>query len=170
MEELIFKACKYCSGDPDDRPFLDSRDLYIDENGALVSADLDVCIAQFQYCPRCGRPLTKETQKAENARLRELIEADRDGRLVIRPVKLGTPVWSSVICRIDDDGVEHPTYPWKFSDSMLPEWGAGWHLTESDALKALEDDSDIDDEEDPELEDSGPPVGDFRTKEYHPDE
>lgn len=72
-------------------------------------------------------------------RLRELIQADRDGRCVIRPVKLGTPVWSSVFCRVDDDGIEHPTYPWEFDDSMLAEWGTGWHLTEEDALKALED-------------------------------
>lgn len=82
-------------------------------------------------------------------RLQELVAADKDDRIVIRPVKLGTPVWSTVFCRIDDDGVEHPTYPWDFSDSMLPEWGVGWHLTEADALKALEDDLDIDDEEDP---------------------
>ena len=72
-------------------------------------------------------------------RLRELVQADRDERCVIRPVKLCTPVWSSVFCRVDDDGIEHPTYPWEFDDSMLAEWGTGWHLTEEDALKAFED-------------------------------
>lgn len=72
-------------------------------------------------------------------KLCELAKADRDGRCVIRPVKLCTPVWSSVFCRVDDDGIEHPTYPWEFDDSMLSEWGTGWHLTEEDALKALED-------------------------------
>lgn len=81
----------------------------------------------------------KLTSKIPIDRLRELIQADRDGRCVIRPVKLCTPVWSSVFCRVDDDGIEHPTYPWEFDDSMLSEWGTGWHLTEEDALKALED-------------------------------
>lgn len=81
----------------------------------------------------------KLTSKIPIDRLRELIQADRDGRCVIRPVKLGTPVWSSVFCRVDDDGIEHPTYPWEFDDSMLAEWGTGWHLTEEDALKAFED-------------------------------
>lgn len=109
------------------------------------------------FCRYCGRPLTEEAKTGylglggdcDPARLQELVEADKDDRLVIRPVKLGTPVWSTVFCRIDDDGVEHPTYPWDFSDSMLPEWGTGWHLTEADALKALEDDFDIDGEEAP---------------------
>lgn len=81
----------------------------------------------------------KLTSKIPIDRLQELIQADRDGRCVIRPVKLGTPVWSSVFCRVDDDGIEHPTYPWEFDDSMLAEWGTGWHLTEEDALKTLED-------------------------------
>lgn len=71
-------------------------------------------------------------------RLQELVEADRDGRCVFLPVKIGTHVWSTVFCRLSDDGKEHPTFPWEFSVSMMDECGTGWHLTEKDAEKALE--------------------------------
>lgn len=71
-------------------------------------------------------------------RLRELVEAELDRRCVVLPVKIGTHVWSTVFCRLSDDGKEHPTFPWEFSVSMMDEWGTGWHLTEKDAEKALE--------------------------------
>lgn len=55
-------------------------------------------------------------------RICELVKADKDDRCVILPVKPGTEVWSTVFCRIDEDGKEHPTFPWEFTVSMLDEW------------------------------------------------
>lgn len=74
-------------------------------------------------------------------RLLELVEAELDRRCVVLPVKIGTHVWSTVFCRLSDDGKEHPTFPWEFSVSMMDEWGTGWHLTEKDAEKALEEET-----------------------------
>ena len=71
-------------------------------------------------------------------RLRELVQADREGRCVVLPVKPGTPVWSTAFCRVDGDGTEHPTYPWPFDPSMADEWGREWFLTREEAEKALE--------------------------------
>lgn len=71
-------------------------------------------------------------------RLRELAQADREGRCVALPIKPGTPVWSTAFCRVDDDGTEHPTYPWPFDLSMAEEWGREWFLTREEAEKALE--------------------------------
>ena len=70
-------------------------------------------------------------------RLLELAKADVDNRCMILPVKLGTPIWSTIFCSIDENGIEHPTFPWEFSTSMLDKWGIDWHLTEKDAEMAL---------------------------------
>lgn len=70
-------------------------------------------------------------------RLRELAQADREGRCVVLPIKPGTPVWSTVFCQLNDDGTEHPTYPWPFELSMADEWGRGWFLTREEAEAAL---------------------------------
>ena len=50
-------GCEYCTGDIDDRPFLDGMDLYIDNSGKLVSCNYDCEVAELSYCPKCGRPL-----------------------------------------------------------------------------------------------------------------
>ena len=70
-------------------------------------------------------------------RLRELAQADREGRCVVLPVKPGTPVWSTAFCKVDDDGTEHPTYPWPFDIGMANEWGTEWFLTQGEAEAAL---------------------------------
>ena len=70
-------------------------------------------------------------------RLRELAQADREGRCVVLPIKRGTPVWSTAFCQVDDDGTEHPTYPWPFDLSMADEWGKEWFLTREEAYAAL---------------------------------
>lgn len=67
-------------------------------------------------------------------RLRELAQADREGRCVVLPVKPGTPVWSIAFCKIDDD-----IGPWPFTLSMLDAWGEEWFLTREEAEKALEE-------------------------------
>ena len=70
-------------------------------------------------------------------RLRELVEADREGRCVVLPVKPGTPVWSTAFCKVDDDGTEHPTYPWPFDIGMANGWGTDWFLTREEAEEEL---------------------------------
>lgn len=69
--------------------------------------------------------------------LRELAQANREGRCVVLPIKLGTPVWSTAFCQVDDDGTEHPTYPWPFDLSMADEWGKEWFLTREEAYAVL---------------------------------
>ena len=70
-------------------------------------------------------------------RLRELAQADREGRCVVLPVKPGTPVWSTAFCKVDDDGTEHPTYPWPFDIGMANGWGTDWFLTREEAEEEL---------------------------------
>ena len=72
-------------------------------------------------------------------RLLELVQADKEGRCVMLPVKPGTPVWSIAFCKVDDDGTEYPTGPWPFSLLMLDAWGEEWFLTREEAEKALEE-------------------------------
>ena len=69
-------------------------------------------------------------------RLRELAQADREGRCVVLPVKPGTPVWSTAFCRVDEDGTEHPT-PWPFGPWMVDGWGRDWFPTCEEAEAAL---------------------------------
>lgn len=70
-------------------------------------------------------------------RLRELKQAEDEGRYVVLPVKPGTPVWSTAFCKVDDDGTEHPTYPWPFDIGMAKDWGTDWFLTREEAEAAL---------------------------------
>lgn len=75
-------------------------------------------------------------------RLVELAQADKEGRCVVLPCKIGAPVWSSCFCSIDENGEEHPTGPWDFSVAMMDEWGENWHLTQEDAEAVLKGDQD----------------------------
>lgn len=70
-------------------------------------------------------------------RLRELAQADREGRCVVLPVKPGTQVWSTAFGHIEEDGTEHPI-PWTFELWMVDAWGKEWFLTREEAKKALE--------------------------------
>lgn len=70
-------------------------------------------------------------------KLMELVQAKREGRCVVLPVKPGTPVWSTSFCKLDDDGTEHPTYPWPFDIRMSKDWGADWFPTQEEAEAAL---------------------------------
>ena len=51
------KGCEYCNGDVDERPFLDSEDLYISEDGWLTLSDEDHDFCKINFCPMCGRKL-----------------------------------------------------------------------------------------------------------------
>ena len=63
-------------------------------------------------------------------------DAEEQGRLVVLPCKIGTPVWSSVMCRFDENGEEQPMQ-WPFMLSMMDEWGTGFFLTYDEAEAAL---------------------------------
>lgn len=64
--------CEYCTGDVDDRPFLDSKDLYISGDGWLTSDYQDHDFCKIQFCPKCGRPLTPEARAMLEKRLRRV--------------------------------------------------------------------------------------------------
>ena len=63
-------------------------------------------------------------------------DAEAEGRLVILPCKVGTPVWSSVMCRLDENGAKQPGQ-WPFMISMMDEWGTGFFLSYEEAKDAL---------------------------------
>lgn len=106
--------------------------------------DCIICGAWFgsakysKICSTCERAMKQLRLDMLPDRLCELAQADREGRCVALPIKPGTPVWSTAFCRVDDDGTEHPTYPWPFDLSMAEEWGREWFLTREEAEKALE--------------------------------
>lgn len=59
--------------------------------------------AEFARADAEGRYIVMRDAKQEGvARLRELAEADKDGRLVVLPCKLGDIVWANL------DGMRHP--------------------------------------------------------------
>ena len=63
-------GCEYCTGDVDDRPFLDSEDLYISGDGWLTSDGQDHDYCKIEYCPKCGKPLTQDAWAELEKRLR----------------------------------------------------------------------------------------------------
>jgi hypothetical protein len=76
-------------------------------------------------------------------RLVEICEAEKDGRLVVLPCKVGTPVWSTMFRKIisDDNGKfirEEPTSNWPFDTDMISDWGECWFMTREEAEAALD--------------------------------
>ena len=132
--------CRKMGGDCQiDSKILDRLAAY--EETGLEPEEIDRILDAY------GRGMTLRTETAQRleivkdiktTRLRELAQADKEGRCVALPIKPGTPVWSTAFCRVDDDGTEHPTYPWPFDLSMAEEWGREWFLTREEAEKALE--------------------------------
>lgn len=53
------KNCKYCSGNVKGRAFIDGMDLYIGENGSLMSRNYNTEVSKINFCPWCGRDLTE---------------------------------------------------------------------------------------------------------------
>lgn len=78
----------------------------------------------------------KPTWRAIYDKLCEYEDAEEQGRLVILPCRVGTPVWSSVLCGFDEDGNEQPAQ-WPFVISMMDEWGTGFFMTKEEAEAAL---------------------------------
>lgn len=58
--EKVWSGCEYCTGDVDDRPYLDSKRLYLDENGILTDEIENIDILRLNFCPVRGKPLTDE--------------------------------------------------------------------------------------------------------------
>lgn len=58
--EKVWRGCEYCSGDVDNRSYLDSKRLYLDGNGILTDEIEDIDILRLDFCPICGKPLTDE--------------------------------------------------------------------------------------------------------------
>lgn len=49
-------GCEYCTGDVDDRPYLNSTSLYIDDDGFVFSTNTGNSF-KIDFCPMCGRKL-----------------------------------------------------------------------------------------------------------------
>ena len=56
--EKVWSGCEYCTGDVEDRPYLDSKRLYLDGNGILTDEIENIDILRLNFCPVCGKPLT----------------------------------------------------------------------------------------------------------------
>lgn len=49
-------GCEYCTGDVDDRPYLNGTSLYIDDNGHVFNTNTGDSF-KIYFCPMCGRKL-----------------------------------------------------------------------------------------------------------------
>ena len=80
--EKMWSGCEYCTGDVNDRPYLDlhSKRYYIDEFGILTDENEDNSISELNFCPVCGRPLTDEALEIAMERL-EALESDARGTI-----------------------------------------------------------------------------------------
>lgn len=74
--EKVWSGCEYCTGDVDDRPYLDSKRLYLDKNGILTDEIENIDILRLNFCPVCGKPLTNEAVEIVMERLEALNEKD----------------------------------------------------------------------------------------------
>ena len=73
-------------------------------------------------------------------RLKELADADKEGRCLILPCKIGTPVyevaWHIGCAAFDDESYKYIS-PTKFSLDMVDEFGKTIFLTKEDAERAV---------------------------------
>lgn len=74
--EKVWSGCEYCTGDVNDRSYLDSKRLYLDENGILTDEIENIDILRLSFCPVCGKPLTDEAVEITMRRLEALNEED----------------------------------------------------------------------------------------------
>lgn len=72
--EKAWSGCEYCTGDVDDRPYLDSKRLYLDKNGILTDEIENIDILRLNFCPVCGKPLTDKAVQMVMERLEEMHE------------------------------------------------------------------------------------------------
>ena len=74
--EKVWSGCEYCTGDVDDRPYLDSKRLYLDKNGILTDEIENIDILRLNFCPVCGKPLTDEAVEMVMERWKEAVKPD----------------------------------------------------------------------------------------------
>ena len=76
-------------------------------------------------------------------RLRELVEADRDGRCVVLPCKIGTPVyrilWHCGCAAMDDESYKYVSFPVPFTFDMINQFGKSVFLTGEEAEEAMKE-------------------------------
>lgn len=72
--EKVWSGCEYCTGDVNDRSYLDSKRLYLDENGILTDEIENIDILRLSFCPVCGKPLTDEAVDMMMKRLEEVLK------------------------------------------------------------------------------------------------
>ena len=76
-------------------------------------------------------------------RLRELVEADRDGRCVVLPCKIGTPVyrilWHCGCAALDDESYKYVGFPVPFTFDMINQFGKSVFLTSEEAEEAMKE-------------------------------
>ena len=72
--EKMWSGCEYCTGDVNDRSYLDSKRLYLDENGILTDEIENIDILRLSFCPVCGKPLTDEAVDMMLERWKEAVE------------------------------------------------------------------------------------------------
>ena len=70
--EQVWRGCEYCSGDVDNRLYLDSKRLYLDKNGILTDEIENIDILRLEFCPKCGKPLTDEAVETIMKRMEEM--------------------------------------------------------------------------------------------------
>lgn len=70
--EQVWRGCEYCSGDVDNRLYLDSKRLYLDKNGILTDEIENIDILRLEFCPKCGKPLTDKAVNVVMERLEAL--------------------------------------------------------------------------------------------------
>ena len=74
--EKVWSGCEYCTGDVDDRPYLDSKRLYLDKNGILTDEIEDIDILRLNFCPICGAPMTDEAVDMVMERWKEAVDGE----------------------------------------------------------------------------------------------
>ena len=74
--EKVWSGCECCTGDVNDRSYLDSKRLYLDENGILTDEIENIDIRRLDFCPICGKPLTNEALEMVMERLEALKDAE----------------------------------------------------------------------------------------------
>ena len=75
--------------------------------------------------------------------LRDLVEADRDGRCVVLPCKIGTPVyrilWHCGCAALDDESYKYVGFPVPFTFDMINQFGKSVFLTREEAEEAMKE-------------------------------
>lgn len=75
--------------------------------------------------------------------LRDLVEADRDGRCVVLPCKIGTPVyrilWHCGCAALDDESYKYVGFPVPFTFDMINQFGKSVFLTSEEAEEAMKE-------------------------------